>query len=291
MGVYDRIMITGGGGMLAKALIGALRARGREPTALDRAALDVTNFPEVVRTIENLKPTLILNCAAHTKVDLCEEQEDLANLINGSAPGVLAAAAKDVGAKFVHYSTDFVFNASATRPWREEDPTNPLSAYGRSKLAGEKRVARDGAGWVILRTAWLYGPGGPCFPMTIINAAKAGKPLKVVEDQIGSPTFTHDLADATLNLLDAAASGIFHVVNAGKTSWHDFTAAILSEFGLKADLSRTTSAEWKRQRPNSATRPTYSVLDTSKYTQTTGPKMRDWREALAAYHHALDASP
>jgi dTDP-4-dehydrorhamnose reductase len=291
MVVYDRIMITGGGGMLAKALIGALRGRGFEPTALDRAALDVTSFPEVVQTIEKFKPTLILNCAAHTKVDLCEEHEDLANLINGSTPGVLAAAAKDVGAKFVHYSTDFVFSGAAAQPWREEDPINPLSAYGRSKLAGEKRVAGDGAGWLILRTAWLYGPGGPCFPMTIINAAKAGKPLKVVDDQIGSPTFTHDLAEATLNLLDAGAGGIFHVVNAGQTSWHEFTAAILSEFGLQADLSRTTSAEWKKQRPNSATRPAYSVLDTSKYTQATGQKMRGWREALSAYHHALDASP
>src|SRR5690242_13341421 len=153
MGAYDRIMITGGGGMLAKALIGALRARGHEPTALDRATLDVTNFPEVVQTIEKLKPTLILNCAAHTKVDLCEEQEDLANLINGSAPGVLAAAAKDVGARFVHYSTDFVFSGSSTRPWREDDPVDPLSAYGRSKLAGEKRVARDGANWLLIRTA------------------------------------------------------------------------------------------------------------------------------------------
>src|SRR3954447_11999309 len=126
MSVFDRIIITGGSGMLAKALICAVQARGAEPTVLDRAALDVTNFPEVVATIEKLKPTLILNCAAHTKVDLCEEQEDLANLINGSAPGVLAAAGKDVGAKFVHYSTDFVFNGNSPRPWREDDATNPL---------------------------------------------------------------------------------------------------------------------------------------------------------------------
>jgi dTDP-4-dehydrorhamnose reductase len=291
MGVYDRVVITGGGGMLAKALALALRARGHEPIVLERARFDVTSFPEVVQTVEKLKPTLVLNCAAHTKVDLCEEQEDLANLINGSAPGVLAAAAKDVGAKFVHYSTDFVFNGTSTRPWREDDPVNPLCAYGRSKLAGEKRVARDGAQWLIIRTAWLYGPGGPCFPMTILNAARAGKPLKVVDDQIGSPTFTYDLAEATVNLLDASASGIFHVVNAGQTSWHDFTAAILQEFGLNADLSRTTSADWKKQRPASATRPAYSVLDTSKYTQTTGQKMRDWREALSAYHVAINASP
>ena len=118
----------------------------------------------------------------------------------------------------------------------------------------------------------------------VINAARAGKPLKVVDDQIGSPTFTHDLADATLNLIDASATGIYHVVNSGQASWHDFTAAILDEFGLKTELSRTTSADWKRQRPNSAVRPAYSVLDTTKYTQATGKPIRNWREALAAYH-------
>jgi dTDP-4-dehydrorhamnose reductase len=291
MSVYDKILITGGGGMLAKALARALQARGHEPAALDRAKLDIANFPDVMQAVENLKPTLILNCAAHTKVDLCEEQEELATQINGSAAGVLAAAAKDVGAKFVHYSTDFVFDGNSRRPFKEDHPTAPLSAYGRSKLAGEKAIAREGGDdWLIIRTAWLYGPGGPCFPQTMINVARAGKPLKVVDDQIGSPTFTYDLADATLNLIDADARGIYHVANSGQTSWHDFTAAILEEFVLQTQLSCTTSAEWKQQRPKSATRPAYSVLDTSKYAQATGKQMRDWRESLTAYHQALDAT-
>jgi dTDP-4-dehydrorhamnose reductase len=290
MNIYDRTLITGGGGMLAKAIVASLRSRGTEPTAPNRAALDISSFADVMQTIERVDPTLIINCAAHTKVDLCEEQEELANQINGSAVGVLAAAAKDVGAKFVHFSTDFVFNGTCRRPWREDDPTDPLSAYGRSKLLGERLIQSEGgSNWLILRTAWLYGPGGPCFPMTMINAACAGKPLKVVDDQIGSPTFTHDLAEATLNLIGADATGMYHVVNAGQTNWHDFTAAILEDFGLKTDLSPTTSAEWKRQRPNSAIRPAYSVLDTSKYMQITGKQTRDWRQALAAYHHALDA--
>jgi len=291
MSLYDRILLTGGGGMLAQALIAQLRARGHEPAAPNRAALDITSFADVMQTIEKVNPTLILNCAAHTKVDLCEEQLDLATQINGSAVGVLAAAAKDVDAKFVHFSTDFVFNGTSTRPWREDDPTDPLSAYGHSKLLGEKLIHTEGGdNWLILRTAWLYGPGGPCFPMTMINAARAGKPLKVVDDQVGSPTFTHDLAEATLNLVDADAKGIYHLVNSGQTNWHDFTSAILDEFGLKTDLARTTSAEWKRQRPNSAVRPAYSVLDTGKYTQTTGKQIRPWRDALSAYHLALDAA-
>src|SRR5438874_6509295 len=144
MGVYGRVVSTGAAGIRAKALNRALRVRGCDPTVLDRASLDVTKFPEVVQTIEKLKPTLILNCAAHTKVDLCEEQQDLANQINGSAVGVLAAAAKDVGAKFVHFSTDFVFNGTSSRPWREDDLTDPLSGYGRSKLLGEKLIGTEG---------------------------------------------------------------------------------------------------------------------------------------------------
>jgi dTDP-4-dehydrorhamnose reductase len=288
MSVYERTLITGGGGMLATALIRALCARGIEPVALDRAKLDINSFADVMQIIEKHKPTLLINCAAHTKVDLCEEQEDLASQINGAAVGVLAAAMKDVGGKFVHYSTDFVFNGNSTVPWREDQKTDPLSGYGRSKLIGEHLAAREGGERaLIIRTAWLYGPGGPCFPMTMINAAKAGKPLKVVKDQIGSPTFTRDLADATLNLVDANASGIYHVVNSGQTSWHGFTAAILEEFDLHTDLSTTTSAEWKRQRPNSAVRPAYSVLDTSKYSQATGKQMRGWQQGLAAYHQAL----
>jgi dTDP-4-dehydrorhamnose reductase len=188
----------------------------------------------------------------------------------------------------IHYSTDFVFDGSSTRPYRPEDQVKPLSAYGRSKLLGERAIQKiNPPGWVIIRTAWLYGPGGPCFPQTMINAARAGKPLKVVDDQIGSPTFTHDLADATLDLLDRGAIGIWHVTNAGSVSWHGFTAAILDEFGLRTDLSKTTSAEWKKLRPNSAIRPAYSVLDVERFHQFVGRPMRDWRAALHAYGLAL----
>src|SRR5204863_7341155 len=132
----------------------------------------------------------------------------------------------------VHYSTDFVFDGAASRPYRPDDPTNPLSVYGRTKLSGERQLQDRLPRSLMLRTAWLYGPGGPCFPQTMINLARQGKPLKVVDDQIGSPTFTHDLAEATLNLIDADARGIYHVVNSGQTSWFDFTAAILEEFNL-----------------------------------------------------------
>jgi dTDP-4-dehydrorhamnose reductase len=280
----DNILITGAGGMLGQALAASLRKRGRRYVAVARAALDISREDDVRRAFEKHQPAIVLNCAAHTKVDLCEEQEELANAINGTGAENLATAARDFGAKLVHYSTDFVFDGRSTRPYRPDDPVNPLSAYGRSKLLGEQSIRKvNPAGWLIIRTAWLYGPGGPCFPQTMINAARAGKPLRVVDDQIGSPTFTHDLADATLDLLDKGASNLWHLTNAGSVSWHGFTAAILQEFDLKADLSPTTSAAWKKLRPTSATRPAYSVLDVEPFERLVGRPMRPWREALHAY--------
>jgi dTDP-4-dehydrorhamnose reductase len=285
MAVYDRALITGGGGMLASALIGQLRQRGIEPLAPSHAELDVSqDSGTVIGIVLAHKPTLIINCAAFTKVDACEVEQQIALRVNGFAPSKLSAAAGAIGAKFVHYSTDFVFDGGATRPYQPEDPVNPLSVYGSTKQFGERMIQRaQGVDWIIIRTAWLYGPGGPCFPQSILNAARAGKPLNVVDDQVGSPTFTNDLAQATLELIDKRAQGIWHVVNDGQTSWHGFAAAILEEFKVDAKLSRTTSSEWKKSRPTSATRPAYSVLDISPFEKLTGHRTRHWREALREY--------
>lgn len=286
---YFSILITGGRGMLAQALERALRRKGHAPGILSRADLDVSEPAQIAAAFEQYKPTLLFNCAAYTKVDLAEKEPERADLCNGAALEALAEQCVRHKTNLVHYGTDYVFDGSLRRPIKPTDPPGPQSAYGRSKLLGEQHIARiNPPGWLIIRTAWLYGPGGPCFPQTMINAARAGKPLTVVDDQVGSPTFTRDLADATLSLINAEASGIYHVVNAGQTTWHDFTAAILEEFELKAELSRTTSAQWKRTRPDSATRPAYSVLDTSEYTRVTGRTMRDWRAALHDYRLALE---
>lgn len=293
MNPYDSVLITGGGGMLASALIRRLGARGRSAVALSRAALDVTSEPAVRAAFAEHKPTLVLNCAAHTKVDLCEQQEPLANAINGDAVGVLARACRDAKATLVHYSTDFVFDGRGTKPYLPTDATGPLSAYGRSKLLGERRLQENAPDrWYVLRTAWLYGRGGPCFPQTMVKVARAGKPLKVVIDQTGSPTLTDDLADATLNLIDAsAASGIYHATNSGQTNWFEFTAAILKEFGLESTpLSSTTAAEWFKVKPDSAVRPAYSVLDTRPLEAATGKPMRAWREALVDYRQQVEAA-
>jgi dTDP-4-dehydrorhamnose reductase len=250
--------------------------------------LDITSDDSLARAFEQHRPTLVLNCAAHTKVDLCEEQRDLADAINGRAVATLATLSKQHGSKLVHYSTDFVFDGSATTPYKPTHPTHPLSAYGRSKLLGEQQLQQiNPPGYLIIRTAWVYGPSGACFPQTMVNAARAGKPLRVVCDQVGTPTYTRDLAAATLDLIDVGAAGLLHYTNAGQTNWCDFTRAILDEFGIPAPVEAITSADWQKLRPASAHRPSYSVLDTSDYTRLTGKAPRPWRDALGDYKLAV----
>lgn len=293
--MFDRILITGGGGMLATALKASLVTRGFSFVAADHAALDITREQSINEIFERVKPTLVFNCAAHTKVDLCEQQQDLADQINGHAVGTLATLCKTHGSRLVHYSTDFVFDghgiveAGQVRPYRIDDPVGPLSAYGRSKLLGEQQLQHvNPPGWIILRTAWLYGRGGPCFPATMIKLARDGKPLRVVSDQTGSPTHTVDLAEASLDLLTAGASGLFHATNSGQVTWFDFTRAILNEFDVQTDLQPITTADWIKLKPSSAHRPTYSVLDLSPLERAINRRMRPWQDALHDYRLDVD---
>jgi dTDP-4-dehydrorhamnose reductase len=287
--LYDSIVITGGRGMLAQAIVAALADRNRPAVALDRAAADVTRESEVRNLFATHKPTLLINCSAHTKVDLCEDEAEKADAINGHAVGLLAAMAREYGTFLVHYSTDFVFDGSGTRPYRTDDPVNPLSAYGRSKLLGERKLQENApAQWLIVRTAWLYGRGGPSFPRTIVERGRQGTPLKVVNDQIGAPTYTPDLARATLDLLDHRQTGVWHLTNSGQTSWYEFAKAALDEFKVNASLAPTTTAEWLQVRPKQAIRPAYSVLDLEPFARAVGRPMRPWREGLADFAAAVE---
>jgi dTDP-4-dehydrorhamnose reductase len=284
MSDQDSILITGGGGMLALAFKKLLPKAHFPP----RASLDITDVKAVADVFDAIRPKLLINCAAYTKVDLAEQNEEAANQINGHAVGLLAKICDKHNTTLVHFSTDYVFDGKIRRPLKPDDPLAPQSAYGRSKLLGEKLLQQNAPkNWLIIRTAWLYGPGGPSFPQTILNAARAGKTLSVVDDQIGSPTFADDLAAATLQLLDHHATGIWHMTNDGSVSWHDFAAAILEEFDVPANLSRTTSADWKKSRPTSAVRPAYSVLDLDPFEKLTGNRPPPWREALKYYHRAI----
>jgi dTDP-4-dehydrorhamnose reductase len=290
MNKYASIILTGGNGMLAHALRRAAAARGHRFVALSRDECDITIDTHRRQLFDRHQPTLLLNCAAHTKVDVCETDQERALLLNGHAPGLLATLCKQQGTCLVHYSTDFVFDGKQNRPYREDDPATPLSVYGQSKRLGEEAIQRvDPPDYLILRTAWLYGRPGQCFPRTMIEHAQRGKPLKVVNDQHGTPTLTDDLAAATFDLLDRNAKGLFHVTNSGSTTWFDFTAAALEEFGISTSLTPITSADWKAIRPDSAPRPANSTLDLSKLQRAIGRPMRDWREALRDYRQQVQS--
>jgi dTDP-4-dehydrorhamnose reductase len=286
--VYESIVITGGGGMLGHALTDALRARRFQPIALTRAQCDVAKDDDLRRIFDH-RPTLLLNCAAHTKVDLCEQEPALADAINGYAVGKMAQLVREHGTYLVHVSTDFVFNGQGTRPYRIDESVGPLSAYGRSKLLGETELQKNAPkDWLIVRTAWVYGRHGANFPRTMVTAARAGKPLNVVSDQVGAPTYTVDLAEAILALVDAHAREIVHVTNSGQTNWFGFAKAALEVFGVDHPVGAIKSADWQKLRPNTAARPAYSVLDLSEFTRATGRQMRPWREGLSAFKAEVD---
>lgn len=250
-----------------------------------RSEVDITDVASVARVYGEFRPTLVLNCAAHTKVDLCDYQRDLAYAINADAAGHLARLAGQGGVQMVHFSTDFVFSgpSSSSTGWREVDATNPQSTYGSSKLAGEMAVRANHPAALVVRTSWLYGPGGACFPATMVKAARAGKPLSVVADQRGSPTYTLDLARAALDLVQHGATGVFHVSNTGETTWHAFAQETLRLFGLPNEVTPITTQDWEKRVPWSAARPTRSTLDTSKLQAAIGRPMRAWQDALKDY--------
>ena len=290
MALYDTTVITGANGMLGHALADALHARDLKPILLDRTGCDLAD-PAAVARVFDRRPTLVLNCAAHTKVDQCEQEPAVADRVNGTAVGELAAGCRRVGAAIVHVSTDFVFNGTGTSPYAVDHPTGPLSAYGRSKLLGETELQKHAPDrWLVVRTAWVFGRHGANFPKTMVTVARAGKPLSVVSDQVGSPTYTVDLAAGILDLLDAGAGGTYHVTNAGQTNWRDFAVAALAEFGVNHPVSGITSADWAKVKPNAAHRPSYSVLDLAPFERATGRPMRPWRQALAAFHAEVDAA-
>ncbi|MDB5320926.1 MAG: dTDP-4-dehydrorhamnose reductase [Phycisphaerales bacterium] len=284
MKLYESIVITGGGGMLARDLDRVLRARGVEPVLARHAECDISDPAQLARYFKAHRPTLVLNCAADTAVDLCEERPERANAINGQGAGNLAELCKEYSARLVHYSTDFVFSGQNGRPYRPDDIPDPLSAYGKSKLLGEENVkVIDPPGWLTVRTAWLFGRYGNCFPRVIVDRARAGHVLKVVDDQIGCPTYSVDLAAATLELLDRGAKGIWHVTNSFPTSWFEFAKAVLTEFAISAEVTPISTSEWVAMRPKQARRPKFSVLDLDPYAALTGKKLRGWRDALRDY--------
>jgi dTDP-4-dehydrorhamnose reductase len=274
-----RALVVGAAGQLGRELVTLLGAD--VAWAGDRAEIDVTDGAAVASLLDRVRPDVVFNATAYNRVDAAEAEPEAAFAVNSVAPHLLARASHDVGALLVHYSTDYVFDGTASRPYREDDTPRPLGVYGASKLAGETLASAAGAGHLVIRTSGVLGRGGSeqkggSFVERIVARARAGEPLRVVSDQVFAPTCAADLARASLALVGAGARGLFHVTNAGSCSWHDLACAALAVAGLEASVEPISSAELTLP----ARRPPYSVLSCEKYLSLGLPPLRQWREAL-----------
>jgi dTDP-4-dehydrorhamnose reductase len=272
-----RYLIAGAAGMLGQDLQKALS--GRDVTALRRSDLDVTDRDAVLAAVAG--HDVVINASAYTKVDDAETHEDDAYAINALGTQNLAIAAAQYGAKLVTVSTDYVFDGHATEPYAEDTPRDPINAYGRTKAAGEElALAAHPDGTYVVRTAWLYGSGGPNFAKTMVRLAGSHETVSVVADQLGQPTWTGDLASQIVALLDSdAPAGVYHGTNSGQASWFEFARAVFSEAGLDPErVTPTDSASFVRPAP----RPSYSVLGHGGWANAGLAPMRPWQDALAA---------
>jgi dTDP-4-dehydrorhamnose reductase len=271
-----RILITGAGGMLGQDVGRAAMAGGHEPVTLPRAELDIGDADAVSAAVAAAAPDAVINCAAWTNVDGAEESEQAAHTVNGRGAGHVARAAAAAGAWTVHVSSDYVFDGRKREPYLESDPVGPLSAYGRSKLAGEDAVA-DAAPdcHTTVRSAWLFGVDGKCFPKTIRRLAAEREQLSIVADQVGCPTFTGHLAPALIQLATERPLGVLHVAAEDQCSWCEFAQAIVAASGLNCDIRPITTEEY----PLPATRPAYSVLRSERGA----PRLPGWGDGLAQF--------
>lgn len=276
--------MTGAGGQVGAELVPRLAALGTV-VATDRASLDLAAPDAIVAAMRSVRPAIVVNAAAYTAVDLAERERDAAFAVNAAAPGVLADEAKRCGALLVHYSTDYVFDGRGTRPYREDDPVAPLGIYGASKLAGERAIVEAGGRHHIFRTAWVYGWHGHNFMRTMLRLGAERDALRVVADQVGSPTPAWLIADVTARLLQRGhefAPGIRHLTASGLTSWHGFAEAIFAEAVQRGLLARApqvapiATADY----PTPAARPAYSCLDTGRLEQELAEPLPSWRDAL-----------
>ncbi|WP_084964921.1 dTDP-4-dehydrorhamnose reductase [Thermoactinospora rubra] len=278
-----RWLIMGAGGMLATDLVARLEAEAPdEVVALARAALDVRDGAAVRRAVRDVKPDVVVNCAAWNLVDDAESREEEATAVNGHAVCLLAAACGEAGARLVHLSTDYVFAGEASSPYAEDAPTSPLNAYGRGKLAGERAVLEQLplTGYVV-RTAWLYGAHGRNFVRTMARLAEERDTVDVVDDQRGQPTWTADLAEQLLRLVRSEApAGVYHGTNSGEATWYELAREVFARLGH--DPSRVRPVPTAAF-PRPARRPSYSVLGHARWAAAGLPPMRPWREALREF--------
>jgi dTDP-4-dehydrorhamnose reductase len=304
------ILLTGKNGQVGRGLERMLPQVG-EVTALGRQQLDLSKPDEIRRAFQTFRPALIVNAAAYTAVDKAETDEETARSVNAHAVAVIAEEAKKSGASIVHYSTDYVFDGLKTIPYDENDAPNPVNVYGKTKLEGELAIQQSGVPHLIFRTSWIYSTSGRNFLLTILRLAAEKVELRVVHDQIGAPTWSREIASATVKSLSrffgqshesmSDVSGLYHMTAAGQASWHEFAGAILEEAaraatithwisqaaGNKPLIARRVIGITSQEYPTPVQRPRYSVLSNRRLMETFGIEMRDWRTGLhSAFENA-----
>ncbi len=280
--MMKRILVIGSKGMLGRDLVEVLRSSLRSDKVFgwDIDEIDITEENKTVTKIESLKPEIVINVAAYTDVDGCEVHEERAFAINAEGMRHVALGAGRCGGKVVYLSTDYIFDGKKGKPYFEDDPPHPLNVYGRSKLKGEQYVQELAKDALVVRTQWLYGKYGNNFVASILRQAREKEVLSVVDDQIGSPTYTVDLSKAISLLVQREARGIFHVANSNFCTWYDYAQRILALSGVRGvKVLPISSKELSRLAP----RPSYSVLDTQKLKREAGMTLRPWFEALKDY--------
>ncbi len=274
-----RVLVVGAKGMLGSDLVRELRLH-HEVAAADLPGLDIADPESCLAAVAECRPEVVINAAALTAVDYCEDHEPEAFRVNAEGAANIGRAAAGAAALLVHYSTDYIFDGSKSSAYVEEDAPNPVSAYGRSKWRGEELVRALNPGHIILRTAWLFGPQGKNFVRTVVMAAREGRPLRVVDDQRGSPTYSRDLAAWTRMLCEKQCRGTYHVTNSGTCTWYDLAAHAIRCAGM--DGSRVEAVKTK-EFPLPAPRPANSVLANTRLEREGFPLMRHWRDAAAEY--------
>jgi dTDP-4-dehydrorhamnose reductase len=273
-----RILVTGASGLLGRQVVEIARSRGHDEVGLSRAELDVTDAPLVAKVVASHSPEAVVHCAAYTAVDRAESEPDRAHAVNRDGARHVAQAAKDAGALLLYVSTDYVFDGSARRPYRPNDPTGPLSVYGRSKLEGEEAVQGVGGAWIVVRTSWLYG-GGSGFVPAILRRAARGEALRIVDDQRGRPTWAPHAAAALLEVLERGVRGVWHVAGGGECTWLELATEAVRLAGYPVAVDSISTGEFGAP----AQRPAYSVLDLEATERLLGRPMIHWRSALEQY--------
>jgi dTDP-4-dehydrorhamnose reductase len=278
-----KILLLGHKGMLGSDLLTQMRLH-HEVVGMDQAEIDITSAGDCANAIDKTAPQIIINAAAYTNVDACETAREDCFAVNAEAVKNIADACRNKNIRIVHFSTDYVFNGSGSAPYKEDDNCDPINTYGASKLLGEQYLQSLAKNYIIIRTAWLYGANGKNFVRTILEKAKTTPKLTVVDDQIGSPTSTKDLAAAVDHLIEISAQGIFHVTNRGSCSWYQFAVKILQEAGIDdVEVSPIKSDQLVR----AAKRPANSVMSMQKFIATTGKAMQPWQLGLQDYLESM----